>query len=125
MLAEREKKKSDVSIHPPQLYTSLLFAFELVRKRSTLAVSVHAHILLLIAFAVFFGRDVFPLGTFDRVPLDVPETKGFAPVILFWTKIGLLGVASSVVPFVTPRDYVPIDPSVSSNEAVGGSTNRD
>ncbi|KAJ7680686.1 hypothetical protein DFH06DRAFT_1163946 [Mycena polygramma] len=64
----------------------------------------HLNTLLFAIFGVYFYRDVFPLATFTRVPLDIGEGK------LLWTKIITLFIVSCIIPLSMPRQYVPVDP---------------
>jgi hypothetical protein len=60
---------------------------------------------LFITFSVYAYRDIWPLLTFKLVPADGREGT------LLWIKIGLVAVAG-VIPLVSPRQYVPLDPQV-------------
>jgi len=62
---------------------------------------------LLITFAVYFYRDVFPLATLDWPVQDAVQGK------LLWAKVSLLTLAAIVIPLVVPRMYVPVDPKAS------------
>ncbi|KAJ6489479.1 hypothetical protein C8R47DRAFT_1177182 [Mycena vitilis] len=64
----------------------------------------HLNTLLFAIFGVYFYRDVFPLATFTRVPLDIEEGK------LLWTKITTLFIVSCIIPLSMPRQYIPVDP---------------
>jgi hypothetical protein len=66
--------------------------------------SPHATVALLAVFAAFFYRDVWPLVTFDLVPLDRTT-----PIL--WTQIGM-AAAGAFLPAFEPYAYVPIDPLV-------------
>jgi hypothetical protein len=68
--------------------------------------SVHLSLFLLVTLSVYAYRDIWPLLTFTLLHADASEG------VLLWTKIGLLAVAGIVIPLVTPRQYVPIDPKV-------------
>uniref|UniRef100_A0A0W0FN82 P-loop containing nucleoside triphosphate hydrolase protein n=1 Tax=Moniliophthora roreri TaxID=221103 RepID=A0A0W0FN82_MONRR len=69
----------------------------------------HVNAVLSVCFAVYAYRDLFPLATFDLVPLDVHEGD------LLWWKIGVLGVAM-LLPLFMPRQYRPVDPQKPSPE---------
>ncbi|KAF8883986.1 P-loop containing nucleoside triphosphate hydrolase protein [Infundibulicybe gibba] len=60
--------------------------------------------LLTITFGVYCYRDLFPLATFTRSPLDLKE--GW----IIWAKIFILTATAVVIPLVVPREYVPVDP---------------
>ena len=78
------------------------------RTRAAVA-SAHLSSLLFITFSVYAYRDVWPLLTFTLVPADAWEGT------LLWVKIGLLALAGIVVPLITPRQYVPLDPKARSS----------
>lgn len=63
-------------------------------------------IVLLITFGVYAWRDILPLGTFTKTPVDAQE--GW----LIWTKLGILGFTAVVIPLLIPRTYDPVDPNV-------------
>jgi len=80
-----------------------LVAITARRTRASVA-SFHLSSLLLVTFSVYAYRDVWPLLTFTLGPADGWEGA------LLWAKIGLLAVAGIVIPLITPRQYVPLDP---------------
>ncbi len=67
----------------------------------------HLAIVLLLTWAVFMYRDIWPLGTYTLQPMDAIEGK------ILWAKIGLLTVGAVIVPLVIPRQYIPYNPEVS------------
>ncbi|VDB87410.1 unnamed protein product [Peniophora sp. CBMAI 1063] len=66
--------------------------------------SLHLAAVLLVTFAVYLYRDVWPLMTYPLVPADQFEGAQL------WAKVALLFVASFVAPMATPRRYIPYDP---------------
>ncbi|KAF8309572.1 P-loop containing nucleoside triphosphate hydrolase protein [Clavulina sp. PMI_390] len=64
----------------------------------------HVIVLFLAEFGVYFYRDIYPLCTYTKEPMDITEGK------LLWVRLGLLALVSLVIPFVAPREYNPIDP---------------
>ncbi len=70
----------------------------------------HVVFLLLVIYAAFAYRDIWPSATYTLSPLDASE--GW----LIWTKIGVLTFAAAIVPLVIPRQYIPVDPSVRSKD---------
>ncbi|TFK76776.1 hypothetical protein BDN72DRAFT_873327 [Pluteus cervinus] len=64
----------------------------------------HQAFLLLVVFAVYFYRDIFPLATYTMVPLDLHE--GW----VLWSKITILTLVSIVIPLIIPQQYIPVDP---------------
>lgn len=71
-------------------------------------VTPHLTILLLSAFCIYVYRDMWPFATFSLSPLDAAD--GW----LTWSRIGVLCFAGIILPSITPRVYVPIDPDVGS-----------
>lgn len=67
------------------------------------------HLALTLAFVwgIFVYRDIWPLATFNLMPVDDMEGG------LLWAKLGVLTVAAVAVPLLVPRKYVPVDPKVS------------
>lgn len=62
----------------------------------------HVDILLILAFALFAYRDIWPKLTYYLVPTDLDTW-------VTWTRVGLLGVAALAIPLIRPRTYVPAD----------------
>ena len=60
---------------------------------------------LLVTWAVYAYRDLWPLATYHLKPADAED-----PFV--WVKMSVLTLAAVVVPLVTPREYVPINPEV-------------
>ncbi|TFK52961.1 P-loop containing nucleoside triphosphate hydrolase protein [Heliocybe sulcata] len=64
----------------------------------------HFVVVMLLSFAVYACRDIYPLTTYTRTPIDIGE--GW----ILWARIALLGLASVVIPLAMPRLYDPFDP---------------
>ncbi|KAJ7469587.1 hypothetical protein FB451DRAFT_1368560 [Mycena latifolia] len=88
----------------PYLYASILAFFSLNPDKARNRIIRHVNIVLFAAFCVYAYRDILPLATFTRIPEDLPE----GPKL--WAKIALLFVSGVVIPLLTPRQYVPVDP---------------
>lgn len=58
------------------------------------------------ALCVYVYRDVWPLATFNNVPLDLGEGQ------LLWVKIGMMALISLIIPLSVPRKYIPYDSEV-------------
>lgn len=69
-------------------------------------VSAHLALLLLVSFAVYAYRDIWPLMTYTLLPLDRAEG------VILWAKVWILGFASILIPLVMPRQYIPYDARV-------------
>ena len=82
----------------------LLFGVGRPHTRRTRA-SVASFHLLSITFSVYAYRDIWPLHTFTLVPADSWEGT------LLSVKIDLLAVVGIVIPWITPHQYVSLDPN--------------
>ncbi|KAF7967573.1 hypothetical protein HWV62_33777, partial [Athelia sp. TMB] len=70
--------------------------------------SYHLTLLLVTTFGIYAYRNIYPLGTFDKSPLDLSEG------VLLWPMIFVLGATGILVPLCTPRAYTPVDPEFPS-----------
>ncbi|KAH9854915.1 multidrug resistance-associated ABC transporter [Lenzites betulinus] len=87
------------------VYASLLAFVSVVSSLSvSTLVSRHAAFLLLVTWAVYFYRDVWPLATFTLHPVDAAEGA------LLWAKVFILTLAAIVVPLFSPSAYIAVDP---------------
>ncbi|KAF7299693.1 ATP-binding cassette transporter [Mycena chlorophos] len=86
----------------PYLYATLSAFPTLSTKHYRQNLVRHTNAVLLTAFAVYAYRDIIPLATFTLQPLDHGAK--------FAAKLSLLAFTSIVVPLLTPRLYIPIDP---------------
>ncbi|KAJ7264124.1 P-loop containing nucleoside triphosphate hydrolase protein [Mycena haematopus] len=93
-----------ILLSTPYLYTSVLAALSIGPKNTRHRLIRHADCVLLFAFSVYVYRDLVPLSTFTGVPADVAE--GWR----LWAKIGLLFITAVIIPGLTPRQYIPLDP---------------
>ena len=90
-----------------QSYACFLALVALTARRTRASVaSFHLSTLLLITFSVYAYRDIWPLLTFTLVPADDWEGT------VLWVKMGLLAVAGVVIPLISPRQYIALDPKV-------------
>ncbi|OCH90238.1 hypothetical protein OBBRIDRAFT_812797 [Obba rivulosa] len=64
----------------------------------------HIAVVLLVTWGTYMYRDVWPLATYTLTPVDAAE--GW----LLWIKFALLSVAAVVVPLLSPRRHVSINP---------------
>ncbi|KAF7967145.1 hypothetical protein HWV62_35674 [Athelia sp. TMB] len=87
-------------------YATILAAFAALGflKRA----SHHLTFLLVVTFGIYAYRDIYPLGTFDKSPVDLSDGD------LLWPMICILGVTGVVIPLFTPRAYTPFDPEFPS-----------
>ncbi|KAJ7132157.1 multidrug resistance-associated ABC transporter [Mycena epipterygia] len=94
----------DTTMSLTYLYAAILALLSINPKRTRQGLIRHVNCVLFATFCVYLYRDVFPLATFTWVP----EDRGEGPVL--WAKIALLFFTSVVIPLLTPRQYIPIDP---------------
>jgi hypothetical protein len=66
----------------------------------------HLNFVMLVTFAVYSFRDIWPLMTYTLSPADAVEGP------LLWAKIAVITFAAVFVPLCIPRKYVPVDPRV-------------
>ncbi|CAL1696193.1 unnamed protein product [Somion occarium] len=92
-------------------YVSLLAILSIACK-PTVARSAIRHLcsILLVVFAVFFYRDMWPLCTTHLRPVD--DGEGVA----LWIHLGVLTFAAAIVPLMIPRQYIPVDPKNPASE---------
>ncbi|ESK84755.1 hypothetical protein Moror_568 [Moniliophthora roreri MCA 2997] len=83
--------------------TALALASVIVKPEWSRIFIRHLNAVLLVSFAVYAYQDLYPLGTFNKVPLDIGDR-------LIWFKITLLAVVSIIIPLLIPRQYIPVDP---------------
>jgi putative Ca2+/H+ antiporter (TMEM165/GDT1 family) len=90
-----------------QIYATVLSLLAVfTSKRWSLVTRRHANTVYLLTFLVFAYRDLYPLTTFHKRPLDIAEG------MLLWVKIGILFFVSILMPIITPNQYTPFDPKV-------------
>ncbi|KZT28297.1 hypothetical protein NEOLEDRAFT_1145911 [Neolentinus lepideus HHB14362 ss-1] len=86
-------------------YTTMLALLSVSLTNSWSQVAMrHFVLVMLSSFVVYAWRDLYPLATYNRTPVNGAE--GW----ILWATIALLGLAAVVIPVVTPRQYVPFDP---------------
>ncbi|KAJ7347434.1 hypothetical protein DFH08DRAFT_960765 [Mycena albidolilacea] len=89
------------------LYASLLAGAALRATTKTGALAdLHLKFILAVAFGVYFYRDILPFATYTWPVQDASED----PIILR-AKLITLTLAAVIIPLVTPRVYVPVDPA--------------
>jgi hypothetical protein len=91
---------------PPQLY-----AFSLAFAATTSSVwrkSLAGHCVLVLwsEICVYTYRNVWPLATYTKNPLDLAE--GW----VFWARMGALAFTAIFIPLFVPNVYTPFDPEV-------------
>lgn len=75
-------------------------------QRMRQSVSVHTNLLLFSALAIYVYRDVWPLATYTKEPLDMN------PPWFTWASVSLLAFSGLIIPLFTPHQYIPLDPNV-------------
>lgn len=68
--------------------------------------SLHLAMLLVVMFAIYCYRDIWPAMTFTLSPLD--SSGGW----LTWSRVVLVSFLAVLLPLITPREYIPLDPQV-------------
>ncbi|KII93466.1 hypothetical protein PLICRDRAFT_35686 [Plicaturopsis crispa FD-325 SS-3] len=83
-------------------YASLLALISVsVKPRWSRVISSHLVTLLLVAWGVYFYRDIWPLATYTQTPVDIAEGR------LLWAKSIILTIIAVVVPLFCPTQYIP------------------
>ncbi|KAF4617299.1 hypothetical protein D9613_006273 [Agrocybe pediades] len=85
-------------------YTSFLSSASLTTTRWSRMLTRHNIFVLLIVFGVYAYRDIWPLATYDRIPVDSSEGN------ILYAKLVALTVTAVLVPLFIPREYIPVDP---------------
>jgi hypothetical protein len=65
--------------------------------------SPHTTLPLLAVFGCYFYRDIWPLVTYDLVPIDESSP-------LLWVQVGLAFASGFLLPVFEPYPYIPFDP---------------
>ncbi|KAI0686602.1 P-loop containing nucleoside triphosphate hydrolase protein [Earliella scabrosa] len=78
-------------------YSTLLVASSIRGKSRVPMADIQRVCLLLIVWATYAYRDIWPLASFTSTPLDADEG------ILLWVKVVLLTLVAIILPLVTPR----------------------
>lgn len=63
----------------------------------------HLDVLLLLGFALYAYRDIWPLLTTYLSPMDIQNPNT-------WARLALLSAAAVLIPLIRPRTYTPADP---------------
>ncbi|KAJ3991391.1 hypothetical protein F5050DRAFT_1548971, partial [Lentinula boryana] len=63
----------------------------------------HLNVVLLVVWIMYGYRDLFPLATLTKAPLDL--CKGWA----LWSEIVILSIVAILIPVLTPQEYIPVD----------------
>ncbi|KAF7352122.1 ATP-binding cassette transporter [Mycena venus] len=108
--AERDGAERDLGLELGlcafYLYASILAAAALgANTRFGAVAGIHLNLILAVAFGVFFYRDIFPFATYTWPVQDVAEGS------ILYAKLIALTLAAVIIPLVTPRTYVPVDPN--------------
>lgn len=87
-----------------KLYSSILAVTSLVVDKWSVLATRYNIVLLLVTFAVYAARDIWPFATVEGVPMDASYGK------LLWIRIAILALTAIITPLFIPRRYIPIDP---------------
>ncbi|KAJ7246793.1 hypothetical protein B0H12DRAFT_753891 [Mycena haematopus] len=73
--------------------------------------ALHLNFVLAVAWTVYFYRDIFPFATYSwpiqDLPADSTDTVGRR---LLYANLSILTLAAVILPLITPRPYIPVDP---------------
>lgn len=72
---------------------------------------MHINTVLLIALVVYTVRDVYPLVTYSKHPIDL-DLSHKASGRLLWTKIILLVLTAVLIPLTSPNVWIPVDTEI-------------
>ncbi|KAF9481117.1 multidrug resistance-associated ABC transporter [Pholiota conissans] len=86
------------------LYSSFISLTSLSAYESTVISMRYNTLILLSAFSVYVYRDIWPLATYNDIPVDASEG------ILLWIKLSVLFITAAVIPLFVPTKYTPADP---------------
>ncbi|KAJ3759326.1 P-loop containing nucleoside triphosphate hydrolase protein [Lentinula raphanica] len=64
----------------------------------------HLNVVLLVTWMVYGFRDLFPLATWTKTPLDMCKGR------FLWLEIAILTVVAVLIPILAPQEYIPVDP---------------
>ncbi|KAJ3715756.1 P-loop containing nucleoside triphosphate hydrolase protein [Lentinula raphanica] len=64
----------------------------------------HLNVVLLVTWMVYGFRDLFPLATWTKTPLDMCKGR------VLWLEIAILTVVAVLIPILAPQEYIPVDP---------------
>ncbi|KAF9078002.1 hypothetical protein BDP27DRAFT_1207896 [Rhodocollybia butyracea] len=84
----------------------------LTYNRRSSVLTRHINAVLLVALVVYAIRDVYPLATYSKHPLDLDTHTQGRPLFLetlLWAKIVVLFLTSVVIPLVSPRVWIPVN----------------
>ncbi|CDO75388.1 hypothetical protein BN946_scf185012.g5 [Trametes cinnabarina] len=95
----------DIRLCLHHTYLSLL-GFLAIYGRARVNSRAYTHVswLLVLVWSAYLYRNVWPLATVDRIPVDTAEGP------FLWAKLALLTIAGVVIPLTVPREYVPVNP---------------
>ncbi|KAJ7092446.1 P-loop containing nucleoside triphosphate hydrolase protein [Mycena belliarum] len=90
---------------PPQVYTTLLAIASLCTRPLMCDIAArHSAAVLISTLGVYLYRDVWPLAKISDDAPDFPEGN------IGWIRLALLGFTGVLVPLLSPRRYIPVDP---------------
>uniref|UniRef100_A0A8H7XP05 P-loop containing nucleoside triphosphate hydrolase protein n=1 Tax=Psilocybe cubensis TaxID=181762 RepID=A0A8H7XP05_PSICU len=87
-----------------KVYTVVLSILSLASPAVSREASRHATIILLTVFAVYVYRDIWPLATYDKTPIDRPLDGALR------IHLAILTITGFILPLFVPRQYIPVDP---------------
>ncbi|TFY68446.1 hypothetical protein EVJ58_g1015 [Rhodofomes roseus] len=107
--ATLEPQNSEIVVHVGTCITyvyasALSIASVLAGPILSTTVVRHLNCILVLEWAAYAYRDLWPLATFTLEPIDLDEGA------LLWARLALLTLSAVFVPLLIPRLYIPFDP---------------
>ncbi|KAF8157942.1 P-loop containing nucleoside triphosphate hydrolase protein [Crassisporium funariophilum] len=84
-------------------FASILSLLSVASRKWSTSATRCAVLILLSASGVYAWRDLWPLATYTKEPMDIAEGS------ILWAKIAILLFTAVVIPLFIPRPYVPIN----------------
>ncbi|KAH7101269.1 ATP-binding cassette transporter [Auriculariales sp. MPI-PUGE-AT-0066] len=70
----------------------------------------HLDIILFTTWIVCMYRNIWPLATYNLLPLDIANDR------LFWPRFAILTAIGLVIPLIIPKPYISVDPNNPSDD---------
>ncbi|KAJ7436833.1 P-loop containing nucleoside triphosphate hydrolase protein [Mycena latifolia] len=113
-IISRSRKEADEADRELKLAFCVFYIYASLLAAAAIGVSTkcgrHLDVILAVAFAVYFHRDIFPLATYTWPVQDAAEGA------ILYVKLVALTLAAVIIPLVTPRTYIPVDPKKPMSE---------
>ena len=94
------------------MYASVLAFLSFLSAKWRASLIRQSNLVLAGTWGTLAYRDIWPLATYNLRPKDQLDAA-------FWVRFGLLSVSGIAIPLFIPREYVPVDPKVSTTLSSG------